>query len=185
MAYFNYFPEIAYDVRGDKKKPQRQAITNILIRIRKKLNVVNASLFEQYFIREGDRADTLAHQFYGDSTLHWIIMYTNYMTNPYYDWPLTYYDLQMFIAKKYENINGVHHYEIVMNEGERNEIRYEVDGEDQPGVINELKTKESSIKTITNFLYEEKKNDEKRSINIIRSSYISEVLEEFKTLIKQ
>lgn len=185
MAYFNYFPEIAYDVRGIKNQENYQLLTNVLVRIRKKLNVVNAALFEQYFIQDGDRADTLAHQFYGDSTLHWVIMYANYMTNPYYDWPLTYFDLQKFVAKKYDNIYGVHHYEIVENEGERDEVRYEVDGVDQNGVVDELKTKEASITTIYNFTHEERINDEKRTINIIRSSYISQILEEFKTLIRQ
>ena len=85
MAYFEYFPTIGYDVRGEKNNRRVQAITNVLVRIRKKLNVVNSAFFEQYFINDGDRADTMAHQFYDDSTLHWVIMYANYMTNPYYD----------------------------------------------------------------------------------------------------
>ena len=112
MAYFDYFPTISYDVRGEKNNSRTQIITNVLVRIRKKMNVINSAFFEQYFISDGDRADTLAHQFYGDSTLHWVIMYANYMTNPYYDWPLPYFDLQKFVDKKYpDNRNGVHHYE--------------------------------------------------------------------------
>ena len=112
MAYFNYFPSISYDVRGDKKNPRVQAITNVLQRVRKKMNVINSAFFEQYFITDGDKPETLAHMIYGDSTLHWVIMYANYMTNPYYDWPQTYYDLQKFVAKKYpDNVNGIHHCE--------------------------------------------------------------------------
>ena len=33
------------------------------------------------------------------------------MTDPYYDWPMTYFDLQKYIVKKYANPNGIHHYE--------------------------------------------------------------------------
>ena len=150
MAYFEYFPTIAYDVRGEKNNKRVQGITNVLVRIRKKMNVINSGFFEQYFINDGDRADILAHQFYGDSTLHWVIMYANYMTNPYYDWPLPYFDLQKFVAKKYpDNINGIHHYE--------DADKYVVD------------TTASGATAVTNFLYEETLNDEKRTINIIRA----------------
>jgi len=162
MAYFEYFPTIGYDVRGEKNNSRVQAITNILVRIRKKLNVINSAFFEQYFINDGDRADTIAYQMYKDSTLHWIVMYANYMTNPYYDWPLPYFDLQKFVAKKYTDINGVHHYE--------DEDGYEVD------------STEAGATAVTNFVYEETLNDQKRTINIIRPEYIQEVLKEFKTL---
>jgi hypothetical protein len=166
MAYFEYFPVIRYDVRGEKNNSRVQLITNVLVRIRKKINVVNSAFFEQYFISDGDRADTLAHQIYGDSTLHWVIMYANYMTNPYYDWPLPYFDLQKFVAKKYpDNINGIHHYEDADN--------YVVD------------STASGATAVTNFIYEESLNDSKRSINIIRGEYIPQIINEFKSSIIQ
>ena len=165
MAYFEYFPTIGYDVRGEKNNRRVQAITNVLVRIRKKLNVVNSAFFEQYFINDGDRADTMAHQFYDDSTLHWVIMYANYMTNPYYDWPLPYFDLQKFVAKKYADINGVHHYE------------------DEDGFT--VDSTVAGAKAITNFVHEETMNDQKRTINIIRAEYLPQVLEEFKTFIAE
>ena len=163
MAYFEYFPTIGYDVRGEKNNKRVQAITNVLVRIRKKLNVVNSAFFDQYFISDGDRADTIAHQVYGDSELHWVVMYANYMTNPYYDWPLTYFDLQKFVAKKYTDINGVHHYEDTDG--------YEVDSD------------ASGATAITNFVYEETLNDKKRTINIIREEYLQQIINEFKTFI--
>ena len=163
MAYFKYFPEIVYDVRGKKDNLRLDFITNILVRVRKKLEITNAAIFEQYFVRDGDRADTLAYQFYDDSTLHWIILYANYMTNPYYDWPLTYYDLQKYIAKKYANPNGIHHYE--------DADKYEVDA-DAPGAT-----------IITNSIYEETLNDSKRAIDIIKPVFVEQVVREFKQLI--
>jgi|TARA_B110000467_G_scaffold75083_1_gene68068 hypothetical protein len=164
MAYFQYFPTIPYDVRGEKNNVRIQEITNVLVRIRKKINVVNTAFFEQYFIGDGDRADTLAHQLYDDSTLHWVVLYANYMTNPYYDWPLTYFDLQKFVAKKYpDNINGVHHY--------KDADGYEVDAD------------ASGATAVTNFVHEETLNDEKRIINVIRAEFLPQILEEFKTFI--
>ena len=172
MAYFTYFPNTVYDVRGVKNNIRINRITNILVRARKKLEITNAALFEQYFIQDGDRADTLAYQFYKDSTLHWLIMYANYMTNPYYDWPLTYFDLQKFVAKKYDNINGVHHYE----DDDGNEVQ-------EPGTLEAPNVIAGGATAITNFLYEERLNDEKRTIDIIRVEYVSQIVREFKKLI--
>ena len=165
MAYFNYFPEIAYDVRGKKDNVRIDFVTNILVRARKKIEITNASLFEQYFIRDGDRADTIAHKIYDDSTLHWVILYANYMTNPYYDWPMTYFDLQKYIAKKYDNPNGVHHYE--------DANKYEVDS-NAPGAT-----------PVTNSVYEEFLNDSKRTIDIIKPEYIQQIVKEFKQLLSE
>ena len=164
MAYFNYFPEIVYDVRGIKNNQRIQVITNILVRVRKKLELTNVAYFDQYFVTDGDRPDSLAHQIYGDSELHWVILYANYMTNPYYDWPLTSFDLQKYVAKKYpSNINGTHHWEDTDG--------YEVD------------ETASGATAVTNYVYEEKKNDAKRSINIIKQEYLGNIIKEFKKLV--
>ena len=94
------------------------------------------------------------------------------MTNPYYDWPLTYYDLRKYITKKYSNVNDIHHYE--------DEDGNIVDSVNQTGANPELQSAVAGAKPITNFTYEELLNDEKRTINIIRSEYIPQILKEFK-----
>ena len=165
MAYFKYFPTIRYDVRGTKNSRSVQLVTDILKRVRKRLDIVNRAYFEQYFVKDGDTPESLSHQVYGDSTLHWIILYSNYMTNPYYDWPLTYIDLKKFVIKKYgeANINSTHHYEDADG--------YEVD------------STASGATAVTNFVYEETLNDAKRTINVIKSEYTQEIVSEFKKII--
>jgi small-conductance mechanosensitive channel len=165
MAYFKYFPTINYDVRGVKNDRNIQHVTDILKRVRKRLDIVNRAYFEQYFVKDGDTPESLSHQVYGDSTLHWIILYGNYMTNPYYDWPLTYIDLKKFVIKKYgeANINDTHHYEDADG--------YEVD------------STASGATAVTNFVYEETLNDAKRTINVIKSEYTQEIVSEFKKII--
>jgi len=162
MAYFNYFPTIGYDVRGDKNNVRIQSITNLLTRTRKKLEVTNNNFFDKYFVKDGDRPDILAHKFYGDSDLHWIILYANYMTNPWYDWPMSYFDLQKYVAKKYDDVNGIHHY--------IDEDGYEVD------------STAANATAITNFVYEEAKNDESRSINIPKVIYTQQIINELKDI---
>jgi len=175
MAYFTYFPKIGYDARGIKNDPNFVPITNLLKRVRKKIEVNNAALFEQYFVQDGDTPESLAFQSYGDSELHWIILYANYMTNPYYDWPLNYFDLQKYVADKYKNdggVTGTHHYE-------------DSNGDivDAPGTLIAPGTTASGGTAITNFLYEEKLNDKKRTIDIIRLEYLQQIINEFKRFI--
>ena len=165
MAYFTYFPTIGYDVRGIKNDSNIQRITDILKRVRQKLEIINLAFFEEAFVQDGDTPESLAHQVYDDSQLHWIILYANYMTNPYYDWPLTYFDLQKFVNKKYgvANINAIHHYEDVDG--------YEVD------------STASGATSVTNFIHEETLNDARRNIKIIRSEYVQQIVSEFKKII--
>jgi hypothetical protein len=193
MAYFKYFPKIAYDVRGVENNEQYDAITNLLSRVLVKCHgwadvdglaheaLVGICHYQKYIIRDGDRPDTLAHQFYDDSELHWLIMYANgtSISNPWYDWPIPHLTLSKFITKKYGvgNEYGTHHYE--------DTDEYEVDLEDQTGAVAEISTAASGATAVTNFVYEERLNDSKRTIRVMERQYIDLVIREFKRLLAE
>jgi len=176
MAYFRYYPKIAYDIRGVEGNERDDIVTNILARVLVKCHgwkdvdgssheaLVATCEFEKHIIVDGEKPEILAHKFYGDSELHWIILYANGASflNPYYDWPMTNFDLQKFVDKKYTNINATHHYEDADG--------YEVDSTAPNATV------------ITNFKYEEVKNDAKRVIRIIHPRYVDLVVDEFKRL---
>jgi len=190
MAYFRYFPTIAYDIRGIEDDERDDLITNILARVLVKCHgwkdvdgssheaLVATCEFEKHIIVDGEKPEILAHKFYGDSELHWIILYANgaSMSNPYYDWPMTNYDLNKFVDAKYGSLyrNSAHiwpygtsstggaHYEDADG--------YEVDS-DAP-----------TAEAITNFKYEEAVNDAKRVIRIMQPKYVGLVVDEFKRL---
>ena len=178
MAYFKYFPKIGYDIRGVENQRQYDRVTNILARVLVKSHgwadiegsitepLAGASYFLKHTIIDGERPDILAHQFYGDSELHWLFFFTNgvKLLNPYYDWPLTQYDLKKFVDKKYANINAIHHY--------IDADSYEVDS-DAAGATS-----------VTNWIYEETRNDVKRPIRVLQSSMAGMVIDEFKRLMK-
>tara|TARA_Y100000310_G_scaffold144527_1_gene143777 strand:+ start:244 stop:747 length:504 start_codon:yes stop_codon:yes gene_type:complete len=167
MAYFKHFNQINYDVRGVKNNVNIDVITNLLQRVRLKLNFVkNQAFFAQHQIVDGETPEFLAYKYYGNTELHWVILYSHQATNPYYDWPLTYFDLKKFVIKKYgeANINSTHHYE--------DADKYEVD------------STASGATAITNFLHEETLNDAKRNLTLIRPEYVSNVVKEFKDLLK-
>tara|TARA_Y100001949_G_scaffold72124_2_gene61220 strand:+ start:664 stop:1248 length:585 start_codon:yes stop_codon:yes gene_type:complete len=193
MAYFRYFPTIAYDVRGIENDEQFDLITNLLSRVLIKCHgwadidnssyeaLVGISHYEKYIIKDGDRPDTLADKLYGDSELHWLIMYANgtSISNPWYDWPMIQSTLTKFITKKYgsANIYATHHYE------DTNE--YTVDSTDQPGAVAEISTTAPNATAVTNFVYEERINDSKRVIRLMHRQYIDLVIDEFQSLLEE
>ena len=176
MAYFRYYPKIVYDIRGVEGDTRHDFVTNILARVLVKCHgwadvdgssheaLVDVCEFEKHIIMDGERPEILAHRFYGDSELHWMILYGNgsRMLNPYYDWPMTNYDLGKFVANKYANINATHHHEDADG--------YQVD------------STAAGATAITNYKHEETVNDAKRTIRIIQPRYVDLVVDEFKRL---
>ena len=98
--------------------------------------------------------------------MHWIILYGQQATHPFYDWPLKYYDLSGFVTKKYgsSEVYTTHHYEDADG--------YEVDSD------------ASGATAISNFLYEERLNDLKRQLSVIRPEYTGMITNELKTLVR-
>ena len=177
MAYFKYFPKILHDIRGLTDQSRHDMVTNILVRVLINFHgwadvdgsgkevLVGAAQFEKHIIQDGEKPETLAHQYYGDSELHWLILYVNgsSMLNPYYDWPMNTYELKKFAQKKYANINGTHHYVDANN--------YQVDS-DAPNAT-----------VVTNLGHEELVNDAKRVIRVLHPQYVTAVVDEFKNLL--
>ena len=197
MAYFKFFPEIFYDIRGITNNENFDRVTDIFKRVLLKSNswkkpednefdvMEAANGFERYLVQDGDRPETLAHQFYGDSELHWIILYANGgdLLNPYKDWPKTQFDLKKFVEKKYgaSKVNETKHYEDsdgnIVPEGGSIIIPISEGG-------NDLANRAGTSTKVTNFLYEERLNDAKRNIRVLEAQYVDLVVEEVQRLLR-
>jgi len=108
MNYFNKIPIISYngyDVR------------NILARGQlSKKSKASYSLFYPYTMKDDDRIDRLAANYYDDPGYTWLIWYANETIDPYYDLPLSDLDLASYIKNKYGSIEAsarkIKHYRI-------------------------------------------------------------------------
>ena len=98
MGYFNKFPNLYYDVKGNKNY---QVAVDILRRVRINSKAVEGSLYGEYTLKDTDRPDTIAHKLYGDSELHWVILLFNEIHNPYYEWPMPYHEFMRYCENKY------------------------------------------------------------------------------------
>ena len=123
-------------------------------------------------VKEGETPEMLADKLYGDSNLHWIIMYVNNITDRYHQWPLSTPQFLAFINDKYSNPDGTHHYEITQTSGD---TTVTID-------IGSDNTSHAGATLITNREYEEDRQDTLRSIRLLDQAYVDQFVEEFETL---
>lgn len=98
MLYFDTLPKIfTPDQNGNYI-----LMTNILTRAKlvEKLQN-NPMLFYKYVIQDGDTPEILAEKYYGDPFKYWIILYSNQIMDPLWDWPLPYEQFISYINSKY------------------------------------------------------------------------------------
>ena len=82
------------------------------------------------------------------------------------------FQFQAFLADRYDDPNGVHHYEISQSSGDTNlTINIGDDNTDYP-----------TATLITNFEYEEKEQDRKRQIKILSTSFLPQFIKEYENL---
>ena len=171
--YFSNFPLIVYDSVGNGNF---KIVTNLMKRVAMRTKVrTNTLFFDTYDVKEGETPEILADKLYGDSTLHWIILYVNNITDRYHQWPMSSGQFNDFIADKYSNIDAVHHYEVSQTSGDTS-VKIDI-GTDTTGYS------EADLTTITNREFEEERQDTIRQIRLLDPTYVPQFIEEFETLI--
>ena len=180
MSYFSQFPLMAYDVKGDKNY---KLLPNILKRVKLRSGLRSGSfLFDNYDVRDGERPEDIAFKWFGDARYHWIILMTNNITDRYYQWPLTQPQFQEHLTDKYGagNEDATHHFEKTTDSG-----RTTSNGPNDYSHLVECNEDDEGFAIITNRQYEQRKQDEYRSIKLLDTQYLSTFIEEFENLIKE
>jgi hypothetical protein len=173
MSYFKKFPTVAYTNDDTDLNPEFKIVTDILRRAALRSSLVeDAFLYDEYDVREGERPDIIADQFYGDSNLHWVVLITNEIHDINTEWPLTTRELQAMINKKYSNPQAVHHYERNATSGDTKVKVY----------CNQT---DAGATAVSNAEYETRLNEEKRRIKLLKKEALSEFVDEFENLIKR
>ena len=184
--YFKHFPTIDHDLQN---LGQKVTLTNVLRSFIVRTDLQERTdTFYEYQVQDGDRPDTIADKYYGDSDLAWLVLHYNNIHDPYFDWPLFNEDFTNYIRTKYGSVPTaqatVHEYRQVLNEesirfdGTKIKKRYLV--VDQT-TYNSLS--ESSRESISKYDYEVEKNDNNREIRILDKRYVNKVLSEVKTIL--
>jgi hypothetical protein len=169
--YFSSFPTIPYDSVGNG---DFKMVTNLLKRVSIRSKVkANVSVFDTYDVKEGETPEMIADKLYDDSQLHWIVLMMNNITDRYHQWPKNNNQFLAFIRDKYDNPQGIHHYEINQVSGDTTiKIDIGTDNTDYP-----------TATPVTNWNYEEERQDALRKIRLLDARYIEDFVAEFEQLI--
>jgi hypothetical protein len=83
----------------------------------------NTALFYPYTIKEGERPDHIALNYYGDSRYIWAVYLSNKIVDPYYEWPLDHESFKSYIVEKYgsyeNSVEKISHYRTAYTEDDR------------------------------------------------------------------
>jgi hypothetical protein len=99
MLYFDTLPKVlTRDQNGNYI-----LMTNLLSRASILEDLKNNPIvFYKYNVQEGDTPETVAHKYYGDPYKYWIVMYSNQLLDPLWDWPMNYQTFTDYLTAKYD-----------------------------------------------------------------------------------
>lgn len=94
--YFDNFSIAQYNNQFCRAITSRAALSQTTLR--------NFSAYYPYQLRHAERPDVLAHTYYNDSALEWLVFFANGVTDPYYEWYLTDEQMTAYLASKYGSL---------------------------------------------------------------------------------
>jgi len=177
MAYFEKFPKILYDIDNTKNF---KLVTDILRRVKVREAIRdNAVLFDKYDVDSGDSPETVAYKIYGSVRYYYVILLLNDIKDRYYDWPLSYQAFESYVKDKYANPSGIHHYEITQSSGTSTS-----NGPDDYDYLIEVNSTQPGAVAVTNYEYEQRLQDKKRQIKLLKPGFLKAFETEFEKLVR-
>ena len=189
-SYFRNIPDFEYVSRtaDTKNISEYQKVKNLFKRGKLKNDIFNdLTYFTKYKIVGDDRPDNVAFNVYNDETLDWVILLSNNITNIQTEWPLDHQSYYNFLIDKYgseEEIHAVHHYEttevrdtnrtIIVPKGLKVPQNYSIEFYDSR--VSSYTTVSNITTEITNYEYENKIENEKRNIYVLKPAYLNIIL---------
>ena len=193
MGYFRELPDVEYqNFLSSSISSQSYLTVKNLFRRNKLRDDLQSSftIFDKHEIVQGARPDTVAEEFYGDSQLDWVVLMTAGILNVRDEWPLDDRDLYDYAYDVHgDKLNSVRYYEttevkdasgrLILPAGKRVNEDFEIY---KPDESNEISTKINPVRGISNWEYEIIKNEEKRSIYLLRKSYLQQFLNDMRNI---
>lgn len=197
MSYFRELPNLEYQsfLSDRQSADQYLLVKNIFRRVKLRDDLYNVfTIFDKYQIPDGSRPDLVAEELYGSSQYDWIVLVSAGITRVRDQWPLSDYKVYEYAEELYgEELNSIHHYETTEIKDSQNRlilpkgkivdanftISYSENGmiytNDSILGVNIINIP-NPIVGITNYEYEVKKNDEKRTIYVLKPKYLQQAL---------
>ena len=106
----------------------------------------------------------------------------NDITDRYHQWPMNFSQFNQFIADKYDDVDGTHHYELAQSSGD---TTTKIEVYNNSALYSGDDDFYSSATVITNREYEEAQQEIKRQIRLLDPQYINDFVEEYINLMNE
>ena len=182
--YFFDFPNIKYATSANAAGiPNYISIKDYFHLLKPRDDIFREdTIYQEYIVKNGERPDQIAKDFYNDEQYYWIILQINEITDYYNQWPLSQLELDSFITRKYQTdsvSNDIHHYEtpevidinnnILLRAGHTVDKNFVFKYRPDPSLGNVASAFPTSV---TNRQYEYILNQEKSVIQILQPKYV-------------
>jgi hypothetical protein len=196
--YFRNIPNLEYISRDDNSISEYTKTKNLFTRGKIREDIFgDLAYFTRYEIVGDERPDNIALKVYNDETLDWVVMLSNNILNLYDEWPLTQESFDSYLIEKYGSysmLNATHHYEtkeirdslgkLILKSGlivPKNFILEYYD----PGKLQISSISGFNVyNKISNYEYEERLENNKRNIFLLKENYLSLILDDVETKLK-
>ena len=213
-SYFQRVPDLNYVSRlPDAKIGDYIRVKNLFKKGKLREDIFqNLAFFEKYKVIGDDRPDNVAFEVYDDASLDWIVLLSNNVLNIQSEWPLPQTDFDRFVLDKYGDYdtlyNGIHHYETEEVKNSQGvtivpaglEVPEKIKDERQGSptynqlvpyfvsyydffIDQQITTGNISI-PVTNYEYEEKIDDNKRNIFLLKPRYLNIVFDDMDDIMQ-
>jgi len=194
MGYFRELPNLLYQsFLSDKRSSLDYVeIKNLFRRVKLRDDLQNVfTLFDKYEIPDEFRPENVAEDYYGSDELDWVILITANITNVRSQWPLNNRDIYQYSLEKYgDNLNATRFFEtkeikdskgnIILEKGKVVDSDFEFKYSDNNNIVI---VKGNIARTgVSNFDYEVRLNEEKRSIYLLKPDYLQQFLNDFRDI---
>ena len=188
MSYFRELPNIRYPSFLKEKTSSFDYVEakNLFRRTKLRDDLQNNfTLFEKYVIPGEARPDNVAQELYGSDQFDWVILIVAGINNVRNEWPLNARDLYNYCLDKYgDSLNSVRFFEttevkdssgrLILPKGKVVDSNFTIP---KPGTPTATL---NPVVGISNFEYETRLNDDKRSIFILRRGYLQDFVNDFR-----
>lgn len=192
MGYFREIPNIRYPSFLKEKTSSFDYVEakNLFRRTKLRDDLQNNfTVFEKYDIIEGMRPDNVAQELYDSDQFDWVVLIVAGINNVRNEWPLSNRDLYNYSLDKYgDSLNSNRFFEttevkdsngrLILPKGKVVDSNFTIP---KPGTPTATL---NPVTGISNYEYETRLNDEKRSIYVLRLEYLQEFVNDFRDLMK-
>ena len=170
MAYFQYFPQTTF---------LNQSIVNLATSF-KLNNMIKEGTIDllNHVINDSDKPDIIAHDYYGSSGYAWLVLLSNKVLDPYFQWVMNTNEFEGFIKKKYGSI-ATAQATTIHCEHKTKDLTVSADS---LTVSNGVSA--SDYDAIDAYTYWDRINDNRRNIKLVNLAYLPDIDRVLKVSLK-